>query len=63
MPYAAGVPWTSGSLYTESEAQAALRASDAVEAKEAARLAKLKDNKALPLVFLDVEIQVCDWKS
>lgn len=57
----AGVTWTSGSLYTASEAVAALSLLEAAESREAARLAKLKDNKELPLVFLDVEIKVCAW--
>lgn len=52
----AGVNWTSGAVYTPAEGAAMRATVDAAEAATAARLAELRDDESLPLVFLDAEI-------
>jgi len=56
---AAAVKWTSGALYSAKEA-AEFRAKVAAAAMtEEQRLAALRADQRLPLVFLDVTIKVC----
>ena len=46
--------WTSGALFTDEEGAAF----DKKEAAEKVRLAALRENLLLPLVYIDVEIKV-----
>ena len=48
------INWTSGALFSD----AAGADFDFEEMKDAARLAELRDNQLLPLVYLDVEVKV-----
>lgn len=54
---AAAVQWISGARFTEDEYNQAHAAQASQAAKEGARLAALKANESLPLVYLDVSIK------
>ncbi len=55
--HAAGVPFTSGACYADNRRRAAEARIARENMAEAARLAALAANKALPLVFFDVEVE------
>ncbi len=48
----ADVPWTSGAVYTEAQRAAADKIIADRDAAEAARLAALRGNESVPLVYL-----------
>jgi len=53
---AAAVPWTSGVVYSDADKAAADAVAAAEEAEETKRLAALKNNATLPLLYFDVEV-------
>lgn len=52
-----GIGWTSGTVLSSSEYKKLKEKLDSVADKESTRLATLRANKTLPLVFFDVEIK------
>ena len=51
-----GIPWTSGLVYSDAEAQQLAQIKEERLKKEADRKKRLRDDESLPLIFMDVAL-------